>query len=56
MIIQTPEKNKDYVAPKFDRWDAFVADFLRDHPEHKVMPNKKNPSAKGRKNAKTKKE
>lgn len=46
-IITVPESYKTYKPKKFDRWDSFVEQFRKDHPEMK--DKLKNPSAKKKK-------
>lgn len=46
-IISMPDSNKTFKAKPFSRWDAFVKQFQKDHPEFK--DKSKNPSAKRKK-------
>lgn len=33
-LITVPETNKNYKGLGFDRWDAFIADFIEKHPDY----------------------
>ena len=37
-VITVPDNNKNFKGAGFKRWDAFVANYLAEHPERKLNP------------------
>lgn len=41
-LITVPQINNDYKGLTFNRWDSFVANFIKDHPDRKDTPTANN--------------